>query len=245
MEPKESPDQISKRNRGPHPRDAVEFTEKHFSNLYLAAKDFSLLLSKGYTEVASLKLVGDHFKLSARQRTAVRRSSCTEDQKQSRQSKDVAPRHLAGKTVLMDGFNIIVTLESALSGAVLLKGQDTLIRDLGSVHGTYRHVRQTDLGLQEIASWFRQTEVSSLEIYLDSPVSNSGRLANRIREFAETEELDWKVETVPNPDKILAASSQIVATADAWILDECQNWTNIVSDILESKTDLWIVNFSS
>jgi len=120
MEPDNSPNQNSERNRGPHPRDTAEFDKKHLTALQQAAEDFSLLLTKGYTEVASLKLVGDHFKLSARQRTAVRRSSCTAKQLQNRQAKRTNAGKLKGKTVLLDGFNIIVTLESALSGAVLL-----------------------------------------------------------------------------------------------------------------------------
>lgn len=242
---KENTDERSPRNRGPHPRDSVEFSEKHFKNLSQAAEDFSMLLSKGYTEVASLKLVGDHFKLSARQCTAVRRSSCTEKQLLNRKAKLIGSHQLQGKTILLDGFNIIVTLESALSGAVLLKGQDSVVRDLGSVHGTYRSVRQTDLALEAIRNWFAHAEVGCLEIYLDQPVSNSGRLAQRIRDFANKNELNWKVETVPNPDKVLAQSQHIVATADAWILDECQSWSNVVFDILKNRTDLWLVEFGA
>jgi len=48
--------------------------------------------------------------------------------------------------------------------------------------------------------------------YLDRPVSNSGRLAGRIREMAAEHHWAWEVELVNDPDAVLSASSEIVAT---------------------------------
>ena len=60
--------------------------------------------------------------------------------------------------------------------------------------------------------------------YLDSPVSNSGRLRALILQAAEAKGWDWQVELVYNPDPILAESPDLVATADAGILDRCARW---------------------
>src|SRR6266404_1471952 len=45
--------------------------------------------------------------------------------------------------LLIDGFNLILTLESALGGGVMLVGRDGCYRDMASVHGTYRRVEET------------------------------------------------------------------------------------------------------
>lgn len=52
------------RTRGQHPNDAKLFSEKNLSKLQAAVNDFSLLLTMGYPVAASLKLVGDHFRLN-------------------------------------------------------------------------------------------------------------------------------------------------------------------------------------
>ena len=58
-------------HRGPHPQDEKLFAPSAIDNLRTAVADFSLLLTKGYAEKSSLKLVGDRFSLTERQRLAV------------------------------------------------------------------------------------------------------------------------------------------------------------------------------
>ncbi len=55
------------RHRGAHPADQKLFAPKHHETLRQAVADLSLLRSRGYSSVASLKLVGDHFALKERQ----------------------------------------------------------------------------------------------------------------------------------------------------------------------------------
>ena len=45
--------------------------------------------------------------------------------------------------VALDGFNCVITLEAALSGGLVLIGRDGCLRDLSSIHGTYRAVSET------------------------------------------------------------------------------------------------------
>ncbi|MDB5297887.1 MAG: hypothetical protein JWO31_3870, partial [Phycisphaerales bacterium] len=67
-------------HRGPHPDDGRLFHPDRWPALRTAAAELSWLLSRGYGEVAALKVVGDRHALSARQRSAVRRAACTDDQ---------------------------------------------------------------------------------------------------------------------------------------------------------------------
>ena len=67
-------------HRGPHAEDAKDFAPDAIPILRDAVDDLSWLLGRGYAEVAALKIVGDKMQLSKRQRAAVQRSACTDEQ---------------------------------------------------------------------------------------------------------------------------------------------------------------------
>ena len=127
-------------HRGPHPADEKLFAENAVSSLLSAMDDFSLLLTKGYAEKSALKLVGDRFSLTERQRIAVMRCACSDEQLASRINRRIELEDLKGKSIAVDGYNVLITVEAAMSGGVILKGRDGCFRDLASVHGTYRKV---------------------------------------------------------------------------------------------------------
>jgi hypothetical protein len=52
-------------------------------------------------------------------------------------------------------------------------------------------------------------------------------LQKLVLEFAAAEKWNWSVELTPNPDAVLAASLEIVATADSIILNRCSRWFNL------------------
>ena len=72
-------------HRGPHPEDAKLFAVANIPTLRKALADYSMLLTKGYAEKSALKLVGDHFSLTQRQRLALMRSACSDSQLAGRQ----------------------------------------------------------------------------------------------------------------------------------------------------------------
>jgi hypothetical protein len=177
------PDQRS--HRGPHPADETLFDAKAIGNLRLALADVSLLLTKGYAAKSALKLVGDRFTLKERQRLAIMRSACSDQQRASRSEHRVESQTLAGHSIAIDGYNVLITIEAALSQGLVFKGRDGCYRDLASVHGTYRKVTETVPAVQLIGEFLREKGVGEARWLLDSPVSNSGRLKTLIRELAE------------------------------------------------------------
>ncbi len=147
--------------------------------------------------------------------------------------------------MLIDGFNIIVTMEAALSGGVLLRCRDGCVRDMSSVHGSYRSVAETDEAIRLISETLLSAEPASALWLLDRPVSNSGRLAQRIREMAAEHNWPWSVEVVMNPDKVLRSSDQIVVTSDSNILDGVKGWINLGEMLVrQGRPKAWIVDLS-
>ncbi|HZF38381.1 MAG TPA: DUF434 domain-containing protein [Blastocatellia bacterium] len=215
------------RHRGAHPADQRLFAPKYHENLRQAVGDLSLLLSRGYAPAASLKLVGDHFALKERQRLAVARAACSDRQGESRERTRLPLESINGQDLLIDGFNIIVTTEAALSGGVLIRCRDGCVRDMSSVHGSYRSVAETEEAIRLISETLLGAKPASALWLLDQPVSNSGRLARRIREMAAEHNWPWRVEVVMNPDKVLRSSDQIAVTSDSNILDGVKSWINL------------------
>jgi len=91
--------------------------------------------------------------------------------------------------IAIDGYNLLITIEAAMSGGLIFKGRDGCSRDLASIHGTYHKVSETIPAIELIRSFLQQTGITESLWLLDSPVSNSGRLKTILREHNP----DWQV----------------------------------------------------
>jgi hypothetical protein len=232
-----------RRHRGAHPKDLRLFDAAMLPALRGAVADLSWLLSRGYPAAASLKLAGDHYALKERQRLAVARAACSDRQRESRERTRLPLESINGQDLLIDGFNIIVTMEAALSGGVLIRCRDGCIRDMSSVHGSYRSVAETEEAIRLIGEILFDANPASALWLLDRPVSNSGRLAQRIREVAAEHNWPWSVEVVMNPDKVLRSSDRIVVTSDSNILDGVKGWINLGEMLITQRLpEAWVVD---
>lgn len=219
-------------HRGPHPEDERLFAPDAWPRLRQAMADFCWLLGRHYAAPSALKLVGDRYQLAARQRTAIERAACSDAQAAERQARRVGPEQLAGRPLWLDGYNVLTTIEAALAGGVILAGRDGAYRDMASMHGSYRKVAETRPALELLGRAGAAFGAQPWVWYLDRPVSNSGRLKRVMEEVAAAHGWPWRVELVPNPDPLLAAASEIVATADSAVLDRCRAWFNLAGEVI-------------
>lgn len=239
------PDQ--RQHRGPNPRDAEAFAPEMWPRLRAAYEDLNWLLSRGYAERSAGTLVGDRYTLTERQRIAVRRSACADGDLQRRRATEVRPGCPDfSSAVEIDGYNVLTTVEAALAGGVVLVGREGCYRDMASMHGNFKKVAETDRAIdligQTLAHWGFQEAIW----YLDSPVSNSGRLKQTLLEIARAKTWNWQVHLVPDPDKILSVSPGIVATADSAILDRAARWFNLVRTTVQRHVpEAWLAEFDS
>ncbi|MCX5634700.1 MAG: DUF434 domain-containing protein [Planctomycetota bacterium] len=232
-------------HRGPHPSDVKLFSQAMLTNLRAAIADYSLLLTKGYAEKSTLKLVGDKFALTERQRLAIMRSACSDQHLAGRQKTEVKISSLANQPIAIDGYNMLITVEAAMSGGIIFKGRDGCFRDLASIHGTYRKVTETIPAIKLIGDFLKQISVTKVLWLLDSPVSNSGRLKTIIGELAKENDWDWEIELSISPDARLIKIDSAAATSDSVVLDRCKRWVNLAREIIEQKIpDAWIAELS-
>lgn len=174
---------------------------------------------------------------------AIMRCACTDQARSLRLSKQAGPKDLTGQMLCIDGYNQLTTIEVALGGGVVLVARDTLYRDIAGLHGTWRRVEETVPAIQMIGQVAMALGVTSCAWYLDRPVSNSGRLAEMIRDVAVDKGWNWTVEIVNNPDAELAKSPHVIATADGVIIERCRSWFGLAGQVISAKIpDAYVVN---
>ena len=238
-----SPDR--RRHRGAHPEDARLFEAARVEALRVAVSELSWLLGRGYQTKSALKLVGDRHNLTERQRLAVSRAACADESCARRLAGRVSETDVAGGGLIVDGFNLVITLEAALSGGVLVLGRDGCLRDLSSVHGSYRAVEETERAILLAGEALGVLKPASVLWLLDSPVSNSGRLAARVRVVAAARCWPWEVRVEFNPDRDIVNSNRVAVTSDSNVLDGVSRWLNLGRMIVEGHLpDAWLIDLS-
>ena len=219
--------------RGYVDSDREQFASDKLPLLRKAQQEILYLIEKGYPMKSASTFVGNHYMLSERQRLAITRATAQRDIVEMRLSK-LAEEGVRGQEVFIDGLNLIITLEVALSGSTLIRSMDRTIRDLAGLRGTYRLIDKTDLAIKLIGDKLADIGVNKATFYLDAPVSNTGRLKTRIYELLESYPFDVSVQLEENVDYILKKLGFVI-TSDAIILNNCRSYLNLAADIIRER----------
>lgn len=219
--------------RGYVPEDEKEFNKESQILLQKAQQDIQYLLEQGYPIKTASTFVGNHYMLSERQRLAIVRATAQKSILSMRKEKQKSKASI-GKKVAIDGLNVIITLEVALSGSTLILCMDGTMRDLAGLRGTYRIIDKTDEAIILIGEKLEALQIEEAVFYLDAPVSNTGRLKQRILELLEEYPYKVEVELVNSPDGILEQLGDVI-TQDAIILNKCVSWYNLTAEIIKEK----------
>lgn len=221
------------------------FSGQAVKDLQIAQQEVQWLLDRGYKSEAVINLVGQQHQLSSRQRIALQRASASHSQCLRRKTTMLPLESAKDGCLYIDGFNLMIILEVALSGSVLILGNDGVLRDLAGLRGSYKIIAQTEKALQLIQRSLESLAVPKVKFYLDAPVSNSGKLRNLILEHSAAWAMPIEVELVPNADAVLLKSERIV-TGDSLLLDKCLSWFNISRKIVEDQVrEAWIIRFEN
>lgn len=214
-------------NRGAHPEDPEQFGPAQRDRLRAAVRDLSWLRTRGYDGAAPRKLVGDRYRLKRRQRNAVARSSCGDATRAHRLRTRVPPDEVSGKTIRVDTFNVLITVETALGGGYLFIGRDMAFRDVNPLQGSYRIVRQTNPALRHLAETLHTLSPEKVIWHLDRSISNVGRVKVRLETVLSDSELSGTIREEDNVDAVLRRSGDLVVTSDSEILDATRSWLHL------------------
>lgn len=207
-----------------------------------ASGDYLYLKRRGYAEKTVLETVGNRYQLTSLERHVLKRAFFTGLDNRRRAKKTLLPEDLRGKTLGVDGLNQLIVLESAKRGKFVFVATDGFVRDVSSVHGTYRVKEFTERLLLELFSSLAKLRPQRVEVFYDRPVSNSGRLASMTKAKLADCGIDGDARAVDSPDYKLK-EFDYVATSDTVIIDAAKGAFDLAGWFLRDVCETDIYDF--
>ena len=152
-----------------------------------------------------------------------------------RREKRTPLKELSGREVAIDGYNVLITVESLLLGAPVYLCDDGFLRDARGIFRRYRSSIVTDQALSEILSLLKESGVGGAMVLLDQQISRSGELASEIRERMAELEVLGSAKTAPDVDRRLKRAKSPVATGDGTIIDASAEAVDIPGEVAKRK----------
>ena len=201
----------------------------------LAADDFRYLLSRGYPRLGALTFVGNHYQLPKEERNILVRGVYPEKDASRRRSKMLSPDELRDRALAVDGHNVLITLENALQGRVLVDCDDGLVRDIAGAAASYRPSEITEQALNLLMDFVTGRQVRSVLFLLDAPLSLSGELAADVNAVMSGRGLMGRARAVPVPEVELFDFSGLVATSDSVLIDRVAEPLDLAGHIIRER----------
>jgi hypothetical protein len=215
-----------------------DFSGTSLAVIQKAADDIVYLLNRGYNMRSSAAFAGNHYQLTEHQRLALERALTSDAKRDDRKRREL---DVLTEETYIDGFNVIITLETALSLSPVFASRDGTVRDLAGLHGTYRLIDKTERAVRLMFEHITKAGAVPVQVLLDRQISNSGRLKQCIDSIAA--ELHFAADTVltGSVDSDLQGKNCVI-TADSVVLDRCRNWYNLAGRIISSRIpDAWVI----
>lgn len=204
----------------------------NYENIKESAIDFRYLLNRKYNQKAALELVGNRWNLNRDERHILYRAIFSDEEINERNQTEVKPEQLQGKTVIIDTYNILITLESILKGLIVIKANDGYLRDISKVSGKYKQSEYTIQAIQMVLKKLKVLSPKEVNFFLDKNISKSGQLAALIKEELENINIKGDARTVQCTDKAVIESVKVVISNDRIILEKTRAHLNLISLIL-------------
>ena len=203
--------------------------------LWMAAEDLRYLLNRGYPRDASLQLVGNRYNLDSDHRHLLRRGVFPASVAGQRRNKKVSLEEIRGKAMAIDGYNCLITLESALKGKTVLLADDAFIRDISGVSSTYRESPETTQALGLLIDLLVAAAPAEVLFLLDAPISGSGKLAARIRGLMAERGLPGDAQAVKVPEQVMVGYRGIIATSDTALIDQSEQVFDLAGHLITEQ----------
>lgn len=178
-----------------------------------------MLLERGYPRERIISLTGDRWELCADDRHMLRRGVFRPAVARARRGKLISLAEAAGRSVALDGHNVLITMETALHGGRMLLADDDVVRDISGVGRNHRPGPATMQAAELVLRALAEAGAEQVLIYLDQPLPKSGELAADLRQLMASMGLKGEAATAPVPEDHLYDHQGPVASADSVVVD--------------------------
>lgn len=212
--------------------------------LHDAADDLQYLLNRGYNKKSALTLVGDRYILDKAARNILFRGIFSEIEIKNRNGKKISQEQLKNKILTIDGYNILITLETMLNKKILVMANDGFIRDISKISNTYKMSEKTDLIINLFFKKLVDLSPKFIYIFLDKPIKKSGQLAALLNEKILEFGLKGNAITVDSPDHEILKKEEIIISSDSILLDKGNRIFDLAGTIIKEQLYQNIISFS-
>lgn len=189
------------------------------------ARDIRSILRWGYPKFATIRFVADHSQLSAEERYILTRVIMPPDKVVSRVRKKMACSGIRDRDLLLDGYNVLLSVDSLLKNEPMWFCDDGYIRDTRYYFSKAKQAEDIGEALDLVLEFFSEAHPKSVTFLLDAQISRSGELAGFIRRKLEEQGIPGDAHTSKTADFDLKTEGEkpekqlVVASSDGIVID--------------------------
>jgi hypothetical protein len=203
------------------------------TKVFEAAKDLRYLLERGYHRESALKLIVDKYQLSTKQKLLLYRAVYDSSTAAKHKEKIVTADRIIDSNLAVDGYNVMITVESGLQGGLLVICDDGFVRDISAVHGKHRITSITERALSIILKAVQELKPAKINFFFDAQVSKSGELASYVRRILKGSGLTGDACAVERADVSTLDFGEVVATSDSVLISKAGAVFDLAGEILK------------
>ena len=202
--------------------------------LACAVRNLRYLLDQGYPRESAVNFVSNHYRLPLSERHLLARCVFSKREVAEHRRRAVGRGMLRGKRLGIDGYNVLITLESTLMGKQIVRCDDGYIRDLRAIFGKYRATPATIQAISTLVRAITKAKPKFVAIFFDKQVSRSGELAAELRRQLERAKLKGDASAVGGVDMKLRAFD-VAASSDRAVIERAKAVWDIPAELLKRK----------
>lgn len=193
-----------------------------------ASKDFRYLLDRGYARHTALNFVCGHYRLGKSERNSIVRKVYSKKEIENHKRRLIPISAIKGKTMVIDGYNVLIGAECVMGRGQIIKSQDGFHRDSLGLFGRYKTSEFTERAIGRILSVLRRCKPGRVIFFFDAQVSKSGQLASYVRKEMREFGLEGDVKTARNVDYEIKSLNEITATSDTAIIEKVDRGVDLI-----------------
>ncbi len=183
--------------------------------------DYKYLLNRGYKSRGALNLVTSRYLLTKEERMLLYR--CVHSDNDVTLIREKIVKEVQGRHLIIDGYNVLLTVAAAIEGLTLYLCDDGLVRDLRSTKIRNFSTPSIMNAIKLVKDATDELKPRNVTLFLDKSISMSAEHSKAIRMQAP----QWNVILASKADTEVIASKGIIASSDYVILMK----TNEVFDL--------------
>ncbi len=206
------------------------------TKLRRACEDLKIFLDRGFKKPSVVKFIASYYGLPKEVVSILNRCIHPTWLSSTIAEKILDPSEVRGKSLGIDGFNNLITIESIVSGHPVILCDDGLVRDIRERH-SYRFSDKTEYIARILLEQVFTLRPSRFEIVLDAQVSKSGELSKFINLLIEEMGLAnmGYALTAKRTDKYLISKGyDVVASSDIDVVSKVDHVVDIPAMVLKN-----------